>query len=92
MKRPSAKAPRTVLSNWKGFPCPACAQPLQYLGDEAGADGKTVRVLLVCPIQHCWQEELSLDTLHSSLFVERRRDLEADGVAAQSPRRRPSPP
>ena len=59
-------------------------------GSERGA--QTVRVLLVCPIQHCWQEELSLETLHSSLFVERRRDLEADGVAAQPSRRRPSPP
>jgi hypothetical protein len=67
-----------VLSNWKGFPCPSCTQPLEYWRDEQGADDRVVHVLLVCPGHHCWQEQLSLDTLHSSLFVERRRDLEGE--------------
>ena len=96
MKRQPPAAPRAVLSNWKGFPCPTCAQPLQYWMDEAGADGKAegkadgkkVKVLLVCPQKHCWQEELALDTLHSSLFVERRRDLEAE--AGRTGARRPA--
>jgi hypothetical protein len=59
--------------------------------DEDGSDGKTVRVLLVCPDRHCWEEQLALDTMHSSLFVERRRDLEA-GAEDLAPHRAPPSP
>lgn len=91
VKRYAPQAPRAVLSNWKGFPCPSCAQPLQYWrDDERGQEDGTVAVLLVCPGRHCWQEKLSLETLHSSLFVERRRDLET-GEAPVPPPERPGP-
>ena len=33
-------------------------------------------VLLTCERGHCWQERMSLETLHSGVFVERREDLE----------------
>ena len=93
MKRPTTRAPRIVSSNWKGFPCPTCAQPLQYWRDDEadGPNDKVVNVLLVCPSSHCWQEQLSLDTLHSSLFVERRRDLEAGRLPASAERPSVSP-
>ena len=87
MKRPTQRAQRAVPSNWRGFPCPACAQPLQYwMDEEAGGSEKVVNVLLVCPAHHCWEEHLSLETLHSSLFVERRRDLEGRALPPDAPR------
>lgn len=73
----AARLRRARLTNWKGAPCPACAQPLAYARDLATEDG-VVLVLLRCPRQHCWEERLSLATLHSGVFVERRRDFEPE--------------
>jgi hypothetical protein len=72
-----SRSPRAVQSNWKGFPCPACAEPLQYWSEVPKPGSDSVHVLLRCPQEHYWQEDLDLRTLHSSLFVERRHDLEA---------------
>jgi hypothetical protein len=35
-----------------------------------------VHVVLSCPEGHCWQESLDARTHHSSIFVERRPELE----------------
>jgi hypothetical protein len=92
LTRRSKQAPRPVLSNWKGSPCPACAQPLQYWSEDA-PNGETVTVRLLCPSRHCWEERLSLKTMHSSIFVERRRDLEAEAPHRPPPlRARQTPP
>jgi hypothetical protein len=69
------KADRPVLTNWQDAPCPACSAPLDYVSDLAPAE-RAVLILLRCGAGHHWQERLSLETLHSGVFVERRRDHE----------------
>jgi hypothetical protein len=77
--RGSPPSGRSVATNWEGTPCPACATRLGYLRDLPSTNGEVVLVLLRCQRGHCWQETLNLETLHSGVFVERRKDLE-DGV------------
>jgi hypothetical protein len=67
---------RAVLTNWQGSPCPRCARALRYHSELPDSPPGYALVLLTCPIGHLWQERLNLETLHSGIFVERRRDLE----------------
>jgi hypothetical protein len=67
---------RPVLSNWQGSPCPSCGGRLRYVSEEPNGEGRDVHVVLACPDGHCWQESLDARTNHSSIFVERRPELE----------------
>lgn len=73
-----------MATNWQGAPCPACALPLGYVRDLPSHNGEVILVLLGCERGHRWEERLQLKTLHSGVFVERRRDLE-DGKSEERP-------
>lgn len=67
---------RPLLCSWQGAPCPSCAEALRYVSERSSDEQRMVYVLLVCPQGHCWEEQLSLQTFRSSLFVQRRPELE----------------
>ena len=76
MAQNSPTPARQPLTNWQGSPCPRCGTPLHYREDLPGGPEGWVLVLLVCERAHHWQERFNLKTLHSGVFVERRKDLE----------------
>jgi hypothetical protein len=90
VKRTPKAAARAVLTNWQGSPCPRCAGPLRYDSDLPAASPGTALVLLTCEAGHLWQERMSLESLHSGVFVERREDLEQRRAGRERPAATPA--
>jgi hypothetical protein len=76
---------RPLLSSWQGSPCPCCGEALRYAAERTDEPAHLVLVLLACPQGHCWEEQLSLHTFRSSIFVTRKPELEPYPQAPPAP-------